>query len=552
MLDTTASAAQYRGDGGQSVFPVPFPFLEAAHIRAHVRDGDGRTRGLTAGVDYIVNRAGGGNGELVLLAENLPPGHVLTIRRQLPLTQEIFFHNQGPNSPRAMEEAADKLTMIAQQLQADLEQCVRASDPEAAAAMAERFAESASRVAALEGAIAAKAERSHGHAAGDVAGLAAALAAKADAAATEQALAGKAALAQLALKADAASLSAKADRSELARKADAADLAAKADKTALDAKADIALVAAKADAGHAHAAGDIAGLSAALAALEGKLGGKLDADDPRLDNLFPAADLDAIRSSLSALAIADGAIGEALGLKADRSELAERLDALGELALAADAPPDDGRYVRQNRSWVALQTPPPGETGGGGGDGGGGGGGGGIVGDIRLLPFRPDALPAAWYFCNGDFYPVETDQGRALLALPESFRSDWGIRVADGRVCLPRLFDPVSGAGMFLRSVDGAGRLPGSVQGDAIRNITGSYTYTTLAGAILNNTGATTQLTGAFARPAVLTKSAGLTVTNYGSGKTGELLFNASLVVPTAEENRPVNAGMTPAIYLGV
>lgn len=579
MLDTTASMAQYRGDGGRSVFPIPFPFLEASHIHAHIHDGAGRTRSLAAGVDYSVNRVSGANGELVLLGENLPREHVLTIRRLLPLTQEIFFHNQGPNSPRAMEEAADRLTMIAQQLQAELERCVSAPDPEAAAALSESAAAAAVRVAAVEAALEAKAEKRHGHEPGEVPGFAAALAAKADADAVARALAGKA---------DAAELSAKADRSELALKAD---------KAALAAKADMALVTAKADTVHGHALGDIAGLSAAL-------DDKLDVDDPRLETLSSerggtadhallsnrdaadqhpqsairnlAADLGAIRSSLSELALADSSLGVRLDGKAERAELPapataqrdgllsaadkakidslssmdveECFAALGDLAREGDAPDDGQQYVRKNRSWAVLQTPPSAGTSGGSGSGGG------IIGDIRLLPFRADSLPFGWHFCNGDRFPLASAQGQVLFALPESFKTDWGITVAGGAISLPRLFDPATGAGLFLRSVDGDARLPGSAQDDAIRNITASFSLNALAGIVLVNptNKNPSALTGAFAARSAPMKSYAMGTASSGANSTADLLFDASRAVPTAEENRPVNIGMTPAIYLGI
>ena len=45
-------------------------------------------------------------------------------------------------------------------------------------------------------------------------------------------------------------------------------------------------------------------------------------------------------------------------------------------------------------------------------------------------------------------------------------------------------------------------------------------------------------------------------ISKIGDGNGGELVsgdnFDASRVVPTAHENRPINIGMTPAIYLGV
>ncbi len=122
MLDTTVSSISYLGSGGQTVFPIPFPFLETSHIHAHVRDDSGACRTLAAGLDFCVNHISDGNGELILLADPLSDAQTLVIRRLVPLTQEIFFHNLGPYSPAALETVADKLTMIVQQLQDGLEE----------------------------------------------------------------------------------------------------------------------------------------------------------------------------------------------------------------------------------------------------------------------------------------------------------------------------------------------------------------------------------------------------------------------------------------------
>ncbi len=122
MLDTTVSSVTYVGSGGQTVFPIPFPFLESSHIRAHIKEDSGACRTMLAGLDFCVNRISDANGELILLEKTLADHESLIIRRLVPITQEIFFHNLGPYSPTAVETVADKLTMIAQQLQDDLEE----------------------------------------------------------------------------------------------------------------------------------------------------------------------------------------------------------------------------------------------------------------------------------------------------------------------------------------------------------------------------------------------------------------------------------------------
>ncbi len=121
MLDHSESSIDYVGEGTTRFFPVTFPFLETSHLAVERTSADGTVTRLTQGVDYLATRHADGTGELELLYK-LPVGQGLHIWRDTPLTQEILFHNQGPNSPAAIEEGLDKLTMIAQQQRIELEQ----------------------------------------------------------------------------------------------------------------------------------------------------------------------------------------------------------------------------------------------------------------------------------------------------------------------------------------------------------------------------------------------------------------------------------------------
>lgn len=166
------------------------------------------------------------------------------------------------------------------------------------------------------------------------------------------------------------------------------------------------------------------------------------------------------------------------------------------------------------------------------------------VGAILLLPFRKDELPMGWHFCNGAAVSLDSAQGRALNALPAGYKADWGITTLDGAVTLPNLFSE-DGRGCFLRPVDGVTRQVGAVEEDAIRNITGK---------ISNKSSYDTQLsTGTGCFTAVMQNGV-RTWNNTASTSTFSVgaNFDASRVVPTAPENRPLNLGMTPAVYLGV
>ena len=84
------------------------------------------------------------------------------------------------------------------------------------------------------------------------------------------------------------------------------------------------------------------------------------------------------------------------------------------------------------------------------------------------------------------------------------------------------------------------------MEGDAIRNITGELSDDSAYGPLL--------AVDAPEDPnsAIYAKQKGKGASLNGSNGCCNLYFDASRVVPTAPENRPLNLGMTPAIYLGV
>ena len=162
-----------------------------------------------------------------------------------------------------------------------------------------------------------------------------------------------------------------------------------------------------------------------------------------------------------------------------------------------------------------------------------------IRGKIELLPFPADALPQGWYHANGDQYEDTTPQGRALSALPTALKQAFRIVLTGTKINLPNFYH-TDGRGYFLR----ASKTLGTVQDDAIRNIVGNL-YFVIGGA------GNWPPTGAFGYQT--TNGLGVSGEGFRSGRqSNTYAFNAARVVPTANENRPLNIGLTPAIYLGV
>jgi hypothetical protein len=111
-VETQVNRVQYVGNGAAREFPVPFPVLRAEHVRLFTW-ANGRQAELTEG--YVV--FGAGTAAVTVELDNaLPAGVTLTILRRMPLVQTMALKNGGPFNAHTLEESADYLVMLIQQL----------------------------------------------------------------------------------------------------------------------------------------------------------------------------------------------------------------------------------------------------------------------------------------------------------------------------------------------------------------------------------------------------------------------------------------------------
>lgn len=172
------------------------------------------------------------------------------------------------------------------------------------------------------------------------------------------------------------------------------------------------------------------------------------------------------------------------------------------------------------------------------------------AGHIYGVAFPPNELPEHHYVANGEGLLKTSQAGKTLMAMSAAYKAAHRVTENATHVFLPNLFDE-NGDGYFSRFVDGVTRTVGSVQGDAIRNISGRLSIRGLStpnymlidpstnGAVQAEDHSTAGLSGWG------------TILGCDSINSGQrVVFDASKVVPTAHENRPKNYGVTPAIYL--
>ena len=164
------------------------------------------------------------------------------------------------------------------------------------------------------------------------------------------------------------------------------------------------------------------------------------------------------------------------------------------------------------------------------------------VGTIQMWSFPEADLPFGWYRCDGLAVRLSSAQGQTLQGLSASFRSAWNLVVdtsdadpANHTITRPNLI------GEFLRGVDHTNRTVGSKEDWAIENITGFLDPIRPADPITYAKGNLFEL---------MTPNVG--IVGSGSWSLDRVSFDASRVVKTADETRPKNVGMTPAIFLNV
>lgn len=119
----TRKAGPYNGNGLTTTFPFAFKVFQASDVLVVRANSSGVETVLTLGTDYTVSlnanqdSNAGGN---VVMGTAPASGYTLTIGSQVPLLQQTDFTNQGGFYPKVLNASMDKLTIITQQLQEEV------------------------------------------------------------------------------------------------------------------------------------------------------------------------------------------------------------------------------------------------------------------------------------------------------------------------------------------------------------------------------------------------------------------------------------------------
>lgn len=128
ISSTVRTAGPYTGTGSVNTYPFAFKVFQASDLLAQQTDTSGNITTLVLTTNYSVtlnadqNASPGGS---IVLNSNLPSGYKLILSSQVPELQGTSITNNGGFYPQVVENALDYLTILTQQLQTELTQCMQ-------------------------------------------------------------------------------------------------------------------------------------------------------------------------------------------------------------------------------------------------------------------------------------------------------------------------------------------------------------------------------------------------------------------------------------------
>lgn len=137
-VGSTVARVLHTGNGTTAVYSFPFKIILKADLKVEIRDAsDVLTAAPVLDTDFTIPTAdlkkdAGGNVTLVDLGQDwidgsgfLKAGYTLTMRRVKVISQATSIRNQSDFYPEIHEDAFDKLCMIAQQLDEQLQRAIK-------------------------------------------------------------------------------------------------------------------------------------------------------------------------------------------------------------------------------------------------------------------------------------------------------------------------------------------------------------------------------------------------------------------------------------------
>lgn len=126
-ISSTTTKVSYAGNGSTTVFAYTFKIFADADLEVIVRSSTGTETTKTLTTHYTVSGAGSDGGGNVTFVTAPASGETVVIRRNLALTQGTDYVENDPFPADSHEDALDRLTMITQGMQEELDRAIKAS-----------------------------------------------------------------------------------------------------------------------------------------------------------------------------------------------------------------------------------------------------------------------------------------------------------------------------------------------------------------------------------------------------------------------------------------
>ena len=128
-ISTTTIKNSYSGNGSTSVFNYTFKITDEDHIQVIIRSASGTETTKTKTTHYTVSGVGNsGGGQITFTSGNIPANNeTILLRRSTPQTQGLDLIENDPMPAENLEDAFDKVTLIAQELQEQLDRSLKVS-----------------------------------------------------------------------------------------------------------------------------------------------------------------------------------------------------------------------------------------------------------------------------------------------------------------------------------------------------------------------------------------------------------------------------------------
>lgn len=124
-VSATTAKDQYTGTGSLQVFAYTFRILDETHVKVEVEDVNGTITTQTLTTHYTVSGVGSSSGGNITFVTAPAATDTIIITRNVPLSQTTDYVENDPFPAASHEDALDKLTMIAQQLDEATDRAVK-------------------------------------------------------------------------------------------------------------------------------------------------------------------------------------------------------------------------------------------------------------------------------------------------------------------------------------------------------------------------------------------------------------------------------------------